>query len=77
MSGRQENTLEAFRTAIEMGATGLETDTRRTKDGVVVLRHDARIFTRWLYARVARLAREQLPSRVPSLAEAIEVPGAP
>ena len=35
-----ENTLEAFRAAIEMGVDGIETDIRLTADGVPVLVHD-------------------------------------
>jgi glycerophosphoryl diester phosphodiesterase len=35
-----ENTMEAFRLAVKMGANGIETDVRRTKDGVLVLFHD-------------------------------------
>ena len=36
-----ENTLLAFYTGIFMGANGIETDVRRTKDGVLILHHDA------------------------------------
>ena len=35
-----ENTMLAFYTGILMGANGIETDVRRTKDGVLVLHHD-------------------------------------
>lgn len=35
-----ENTMPSFRKAIETGADGLETDIRKTKDGVLVLLHD-------------------------------------
>lgn len=35
-----ENTLLAFYTALLMGANGIETDVRETKDGVLVLFHD-------------------------------------
>lgn len=35
-----ENTMGAFRGAVEVGAEGLETDLHLTKDGVVVLSHD-------------------------------------
>ena len=35
-----ENTLLSFHTGIFMGANGIETDVRRTKDGVLVLFHD-------------------------------------
>lgn len=35
-----ENTLEAFRAAIELGVDGIETDIRLTADGVAILFHD-------------------------------------
>jgi len=38
-----ENTLEAFRIAIEMNADMIETDVRKTSDGVMVLHHDDHI----------------------------------
>jgi glycerophosphoryl diester phosphodiesterase len=38
-----ENTLEAFRGAIDLGCSHLETDLRVTRDGVIVLMHDARL----------------------------------
>ena len=38
-----ENTMEAFKLAVEMKADGIETDVHMTKDGVLVLMHDERI----------------------------------
>jgi len=38
-----ENTLEAFRLAVEAGAGGLELDVRMTRDGEVVVIHDAMV----------------------------------
>ena len=38
-----ENTLSAIRAGFDLGATGVELDFRRTKDGVIVLFHDERI----------------------------------
>ncbi|MCR5041574.1 MAG: hypothetical protein K6C36_05660, partial [Clostridia bacterium] len=35
-----ENTMRAFRLGVALGANGIETDVRRTKDGVLVLFHD-------------------------------------
>lgn len=35
-----ENTMAAFRKAIELGATGIETDVQMTKDGKLILIHD-------------------------------------
>jgi glycerophosphoryl diester phosphodiesterase len=40
---RPENTLASTRRAIEVGATAVEVDVRTTKDGQLVLLHDARL----------------------------------
>jgi len=41
-----ENTITAFRAALELGARGLETDAWLSGDGEVVLVHDARVWNR-------------------------------
>ena len=38
-----ENTLDAFRKAVEMGADGIELDVQMTKDGELVVIHDETI----------------------------------
>ena len=38
-----ENTLAAFSEAIQQGADFIETDIRKTKDGILVLHHDEQI----------------------------------
>ena len=38
---RRENTLPAFERALELGADGMELDVHATRDGVVVVHHDA------------------------------------
>jgi glycerophosphoryl diester phosphodiesterase len=40
MAHRPENTISAFKLALETGADGIETDVHMTKDGVLVLIHD-------------------------------------
>ena len=40
---RPENTLTAFRYAFEAGVDMVETDVRQTRDGALVLMHDARV----------------------------------
>lgn len=38
-----ENTMSAFRRAVEMGATGIETDAQMSRDGVLVICHDEKV----------------------------------
>lgn len=38
-----ENTMAAFRKAVELGAGGIETDVQMTSDGVLVLCHDEKV----------------------------------
>ncbi len=38
-----ENTMEAFKKAVEIGSDGIETDLHITKDGVIVICHDETI----------------------------------
>jgi glycerophosphoryl diester phosphodiesterase len=66
----RENTLEAFRGALGLGADGVELDVRRTSDGRLVVHHDADIpGTGAIHA----LSADQLPNWVPGLDEALEV----
>ena len=62
-----ENTLEAFRLALRLGATGLESDVWLTNDGMPVLHHDGRIRTRFRWRPIRTLLRSGLPSFVPAL----------
>lgn len=64
----RENTLEAFLLARRLGATGLESDAWLTRDGVVVLDHDGEI-GRFRRQPIAKLARDQLPDYIPTLAD--------
>lgn len=68
-SERRENTLAAFSRALELGATGLESDAWVTADGVVVLDHDGVFGMPWRRRPVAELRRGSLPRHVPSLAD--------
>lgn len=70
-----ENTLEAFRRALELGATGLESDVWLTADGVPVLDHGGVIRRGLRRLPLARLTRSQLPPHIPSLAEVYELVG--
>lgn len=66
---RLENTLDAFSRALELGATGLESDAWVTSDGVVVLDHDGVTGPIWRRRAVSAQKREDLPGHIPSLAE--------
>lgn len=83
----KENTLSAFKRAIELGAEGIELDVHATSDGVVVVHHDPEIRFRdgasTSQARaIAELTMRELNSscrsdeeRVPSLAEVLSLVG--
>ncbi len=62
-----ENTLEAFRLALRLGATGLESDVWLTADGVAVLDHDGRVGPRWRRRPVTAVPRSALPESMPGL----------
>ncbi len=61
-----ENTLEAFRLALRLGATGLESDVWLTADGEAVLDHDG-VVGRVRRRPIAAVTRDQLPAHIPSL----------
>ncbi|MBW2281016.1 MAG: glycerophosphodiester phosphodiesterase [Deltaproteobacteria bacterium] len=65
----RENTLEAFRLAIDMGATGLESDVWLTADSVAVLDHDGVVETPTGKVGIREFARADLPAWIPSLDE--------
>ncbi len=71
----RENTLEAFSLAIEMGATGLESDVWLTADGVPVLDHDGVVEGPFGEAPISSLARAELPTWIPTLRELYEACG--
>ncbi len=65
-----ENTLAAFRRALELGAGGLETDAWLSADGQVVLVHDDVVRRGLRRMRVTRTAADQLARHgVPRLAD--------
>lgn len=83
-----ENSLAAFRAAIDAGATFIELDVQRTRDGVIVVAHDADFMrTAGDSRRVAELTAAEVGSidigrkrgerwageRVPTLDEAIDL----
>jgi len=70
-----ENTIEAFRLALRLGATGLESDVWLTSDGEAVLDHDGLVRTGLRRRRITTVARSQMPSYVPTLAELYDACG--
>ncbi|CAL3972608.1 hypothetical protein PZA11_004319 [Diplocarpon coronariae] len=83
-----ENTMGAFKGAVEVGAHAIETDVHMSKDGVVVLSHDAslkRCFgldkkiadCNWSYLESLRTVQEphQLMPRLVDLLEYLNTPG--
>ncbi len=70
-SGRApENTVEAFRLAVELGATGLETDTWLSADGIAMLVHDRTYRRAGRRVEVTRTAAAAMRAdRIPTLAD--------
>lgn len=67
-----ENTLQAFKLGLKLGATGLESDVWVTSDGVAVLDHDGVVRSGLRRRPIKQLKRSALPSHVPSLSELYE-----
>ncbi|MEV4758464.1 glycerophosphodiester phosphodiesterase family protein [Micromonospora sp. NPDC049559] len=72
----RENTMPAFRSAVEKGANTLEFDLRLTRDGKIALLHDARLDRLWgVPAAIAELTLDEVYAidgdgyRVPTLDE--------
>lgn len=70
-----ENTLEAFRLAVRLGATGLESDVWITADGHAVLDHDGVVGGRLRRRPIAEVDRTDLPGHVPTLAQLYDAVG--
>ena len=65
----QDNTIESFSLALQLGATGLEGDVWLTADGDAVLDHDGVVGRRPRRRPIRSLRRSELPSYVPTLDE--------
>jgi glycerophosphoryl diester phosphodiesterase len=70
-----ENTLEAFRLAVEMGASGLESDVWISNDGEPVLDHDGLVGGRLRRRPMGTVRRRRLPDHIPTLGELYEACG--
>jgi glycerophosphoryl diester phosphodiesterase len=72
----RENTLDAFRAAIEAGADGIELDVHTTRDGRLIVHHDATIGDTAIAAVTGDAARQLARAagyELPELAEVIEL----
>lgn len=68
----RENTVAAFRLAASMGADAVELDVRRSRDGVLVVYHDAHVPVAAGLVAVSELDVADIPGHVPTLAAAID-----
>lgn len=67
MAEAAPNTIPSFRRAVELGATGIESDVWLTADGVAVLDHDGVIGSRLRRRPIRHVDRADLPDHIPSL----------
>ncbi|HEX2046515.1 MAG TPA: glycerophosphodiester phosphodiesterase [Acidimicrobiales bacterium] len=63
----RDNTVEAFKLALRLGATGLESDVWLTADGVAVLDHDGKVKSGLRSRPIGSVGRAALPGHVPTL----------
>lgn len=70
-----ENSLEAFELAVQMGATGIETDVWCTSDGVPILQHDARLRSGFRRPLIQKTLAAKVPQNVPTLAALLALVG--
>jgi glycerophosphoryl diester phosphodiesterase len=70
-----ENTIEAFRLALRLGATGLESDVWLSADGVPVLDHDGVVGGFLRRRAIGSVRQTDLPQSIPTLTELFEACG--
>lgn len=70
-----ENTLEAFTLALELGATGIETDAWLTADGVPVLAHGGSVRNGLRRRAIRRTPAAELPPSMPTIDQLYEAVG--
>jgi glycerophosphoryl diester phosphodiesterase len=71
----RDNTIPAFRRALELGARGIESDAWATADGVVVLDHDGIVRRGLRRIGLRTLRRDELPTHMPSLSDLLAICG--
>jgi glycerophosphoryl diester phosphodiesterase len=67
----RENTIDAFRLALRLGATGLESDVWLTADGIAVLDHDGQARVGRRRRAIATCRRDDLPEHIPELLDLV------
>lgn len=70
-----ENTLGAFALALEMGATGLESDVWVTSDGHAVLDHDGVVRQGLRRQNIRKVEKSALPDHIPTIQSVVETLG--
>jgi glycerophosphoryl diester phosphodiesterase len=70
-----ENTIEAFQVALQLGASGLESDVWLTADGVAVLDHDGVVRIGRRRRSIADCPAADLPEHIPTLRQLLEACG--
>jgi glycerophosphoryl diester phosphodiesterase len=70
-----ENTIEAFQIALQLGASGLESDVWLTADGVAVLDHDGVVRLGRRRRPIGACAADELPEHIPTLRRLFEACG--
>ena len=71
----QENSLDAYRAALQAGADGVELDVRMSSDGLLPLRHDDGLPSGATVAGSTLEALREADALIPTLAEALLAPG--
>jgi glycerophosphoryl diester phosphodiesterase len=71
-----ENTIEAFQVALQLGATGLESDVWLTADGVAVLDHDGVVRLGRRRRPIGTCRSDELPEHMPTLRRLFDECGA-
>jgi glycerophosphoryl diester phosphodiesterase len=70
-----ENTIEAFQLALQLGATGLESDVWLTADGVAVLDHNGVVRDGRRRRSIGAYRADELPPHIPTLRQLFEACG--
>lgn len=68
----RENTMDSFRLAHRLGATGIESDVWLTRDGVAVLDHDGVVGGRFRRRAIDSTDVADLPRHIPQLTELLD-----